>query len=100
MRRTRPRCRGTSNIKGVQMVTDSTSVTAPPRVHVLRAMLLWALLAVTGCAQIPVAELTQYRDAFNQSRQVSEEVLLDFDQVTRLASPFIATQTRTQGTGP
>ena len=58
------------------------------------AKVLWTLavwlpaLFGAGCAQIPINELTQYREAFNQSKEVSEEILLDFDQTLKAAEAF------------
>ena len=52
------------------------------------ATLLTSVL-VSGCPQIPAAELTQYKQAFAQVQDVSEKVLLDYDQALRESQAFI-----------
>lgn len=50
--------------------------------------ILWTAL-ISGCAQIPVAELTQYKQAFTQTQESSETVLLDYDQALKESRGFI-----------
>lgn len=57
--------------------------------YTLRLLAVWLLVLLgSGCAQIPTNDLTQYREAFNQSKEVSEQILLDFDQALKVAETF------------
>ena len=40
-------------------------------------IVILAILLAVGCAQIPTSELGQYTEAFNQTKQARELVLLD-----------------------
>jgi hypothetical protein len=51
-------------------------------------------LAGAGCAQIPTQELTQYRSAFGQVQQASEEILVDFADATEKAEKRLADEKR------
>jgi hypothetical protein len=55
---------------------------------------------LAGCAQIPTAELTQYRQAFSQAQEASTEVLLDYDQAIKDSRAFLAKRSATQAPMP
>src|SRR5262245_27074429 len=51
----------------------------------VRTIMAFVALAGAGCAQIPTQELSQYRSAFGQVQQASEEILVDFADATEKA---------------
>ena len=51
----------------------------------MRFVLLLLTTGLVGCTQIPVSELAEYREAFGQFRQVSDELLLDYDLLVKTA---------------
>lgn len=55
-------------------------------------LVLTSLLALTltGCAVMPKVELTQYRQAFEQVQQTSEEILIDFSEAKENAEKQLA----------
>jgi hypothetical protein len=55
-----------------------------------RSFLVALAMALAACTQIPVSELTQYRDAFNQVEQTSESVLVEFDQTLKQSRTIVA----------
>jgi len=57
--------------------------------QLVQAIVATAVLCVSGCAQIPVAQLGQYRQAFSQAQEASEKVLLDYDQALKDARTFL-----------
>jgi hypothetical protein len=60
---------------------------------------LFAVAAV-GCAQIPSHELSQYRNAFGQVQQASEDILVDFADAKDKAEKREAENRATLVTGP
>ncbi len=51
---------------------------------------------LSACAQIPNSELGQYTEAFNQTKQARELVLLDFDQTLKEARKFVEDNEKTE----
>lgn len=47
------------------------------------------LAAASGCAQVPVAQLGQYKQAFSQTQDASDKVLLDYDQALKEGRAFL-----------
>ena len=48
------------------------------------------VLFTAGCAQIPEQELSQYRNAFAEVQQASEEILVDFAEAKEVAEKRVA----------
>lgn len=48
-----------------------------------------AFAFVSGCAQIPVTQLSSYTQAFSQAQSASEQILLDYDQTLKEARAFL-----------
>lgn len=59
-------------------------------------IVILAMLLSVGCAQIPTSELGQYTEAFNQTKQASELVILDFDQTLKEARQYLVDYQKTK----
>lgn len=55
-----------------------------------RSCLIAVTVALAACSQIPVSELTQYREAFGQVNETSESVLVEFDQALEQSRTIVA----------
>jgi hypothetical protein len=52
-------------------------------------ILVWGTLVMAGCMSIPVTELNQYKQAFSEVQNVSETILLDYDQALKESRSFV-----------
>jgi hypothetical protein len=65
-----------------------------------RMIVALSAAAAAGCAQIPSHELSQYRNAFAQVQQASEDILIDFAEAKENAEKRAAEKSAAPASGP